>query len=67
MIKEVKRWETDDRTTYLTEQEALNHERKKKWMDILRKEMAATSNTGLYGMSAYQVCQFVEKYTKGWK
>ena len=59
MVKQIVRWETEDGEVFDTQEEATSHE----W----RHERAAFIRDNLYQPDEYELLDFIEKYTKGWK
>ena len=59
MVKQVVRWETEDGEVFDTQEAATAHE----W----REHRAAVIRDTLYQPDEYEILDFIEKYTKGWK
>ena len=59
MVKQVVRWETEDGQVFDTQEAATEHE----W----RHERAAFIRDTLYQPDEYEILDFIEKHTKGWK
>ena len=60
MVKQVVRWETEDGQVFDTQEAATAHE----W----RNERAAfIRNSLIPNPDEYEILNFIEKYTKGWK
>lgn len=59
MVKQVVRWETEDGQVFDTQEAATEHE----W----REHRAAVIRYTLYQPDEYEILDFIEKYTKGWK
>lgn len=59
MVKQVLRWETEDGEVFDTEEAATEYE--------LRNDRAAFIRDNLYQPDEYELLDFIEKYTKGWK
>ena len=59
MVKQVVRWETEDGQVFDTQEAATEHE----W----REFRAAVIRDTLYQPDEYEILDFIEKHTKGWK
>lgn len=59
MVKQVVRWEAEDGKVFDTQEDATAHECREHWAFVIRET--------LYQPDEYEILDFIEKHTKGWK